>query len=179
MILFLGGLPGSGRKALANKLSAQYNVYHYELERFMPGTYVLNPHQELITKTRYPTSDVLMLRVYEKAAAEFPMLSKLHEHVVIDGTFHREKIRQYIFREAQKYFGSIAIIWIDRNSTPLSQKRLGKHSQKMVRTRIRIRSRFEAFPYPIARFTCNDSDPDVARNVWQLALADATHKKPL
>jgi hypothetical protein len=184
MIIFLGGFPGSNKRALVEKLSQKHDLYYHDLDRFMAQKQFFDMQMQFNKQAFYPRFDAERLLVYKKAAADLPMMSKLYENVIVSDSLHRKTPREYFFKEAKKYFDRIAIVWIevsDEQARRVITEQYGKNETlgplQVMRRRTRMQRVFEPFSYPVATFAYDDRDPDTAARLWELILTDAARKK--
>jgi hypothetical protein len=111
MLVVLGGLLGSGRRPLAEKLADKYGLYHYDIDG--KKLWRPSPDKRGNFKVLQPSTDAERLTIYRTALREFPLLSKMYPNAVVDESFHREIPRKYFLLEARKYYSPVIFVWVD------------------------------------------------------------------
>lgn len=112
MIIVLGGFVYNGRHILARHLAGATGGHLYPVgdkKLRQPG---LSRKGVLIAGVKQPNSDEEYDALYNKIAADLPMLVKLHDTVIIDDVFQREAPRER-FLAAAKRLDRTIFIWID------------------------------------------------------------------
>lgn len=113
MILVLGGLLGSGRRALARELSRYYGLYWYEIRQHQLRLPAVNRDKLFTSQLVIPREDAERQRVLTRATDELPLLSKMHPNVVTELAFHREQPRSFFLSEAAKHFSPVVFVWVE------------------------------------------------------------------
>ena len=113
MLICLGGFIGSGRKRLAHKLAQKAGYFYYDMESIKPHQIGFDRRGLVRDIVIGPQTDRARMLVYRRVAASLPLLAKMHTDVVLEDSFHRKESREFLFTEAQKYFGKVVFVWID------------------------------------------------------------------
>jgi len=113
MLVALGGLSGSGRKFLAQKLAEKYGFHYYDIGQKKARTGFFDAGNTFREQVFGPRNDKERTQMYERVVVDFPMLSKMYPNTVCESTFHRSVPRDYFFEEARKYFRPVIFVWID------------------------------------------------------------------
>lgn len=113
MLIVLGGVLGSGRKALGRALAAKYGFYHYDLADKKFREYHRNVHGEVEERVRQPHDDAARMHLYARAFAELRPLSKMYNTVLLEDSFHRKGPRDWLLAETKKIFSPVVFIWIE------------------------------------------------------------------
>jgi gluconate kinase len=132
MLLMLGGYIGSGRKTLAQELSDKHGFHLFDADRLKLKRSGFNAKGEFEQRNIRNREDHERLFLLRKIAAEFGMLSKLHENVVVSGIFHRAEPREFLLDEARKYFEPVIFVWIDTDETSAQARLERMATQKQI-----------------------------------------------
>lgn len=127
MLVLLGGLRGSGKREMAQELARREGFFHYVLDQHRPRSYFLNEKKEMVTYSIESTSDEDHIRIFKRACADFPLLSKMYRGVVITDQFHRKKPRDFLLSQARRYFSVIHCVWIEHEEQLALQRIYSAH----------------------------------------------------
>ena len=155
MLICIGGFPGSGVHYLADALSKKLNFHNFPLLELKQDPLLMQRHR--VEENIYPGfSDKILLQIYKKAATYFRMTSKMYPDIIIRDYFAREIPREFLFKEAEKYFGPPVVIWAASTSEEEVQtlhEALHEKDQARLKVMLRlqsdIRARFEPFTRPV------------------------------
>lgn len=123
MIICIGGFPGSGRRRLTHDLSKALGFYIYPLGETKRKPSFKGLHKFIRPARGSPYPDGILIQIYKRIVADFPLVSKMYPDIIVKDHFHREIPREFFFAEAEKYFGPPIIVWVDA-STEQSVARL-------------------------------------------------------
>lgn len=112
MIIVLGGFVYNGRHALARHLAAVTGAYLYPVHDRKLVQPNISRRGVITAGVRQPNSDQEYDQLYGKVMEDLPMLSKMHEVVIVDDAFHREGPRERFLAAAKKLDRTI-FVWID------------------------------------------------------------------
>lgn len=165
MVIFFGGLPGVGKTSLAETLSRQFGIYHYDLDvakRKLAPMFDKDYQKKL--DINVPISPVVLQDVFHAVAKEFAKLALTNKHIIVSDVFHNEVARQILLDAAKIYFGGYIFVLIEADDAivvnRLSTKSRGGHLLKdPIGMRENFKSIFEQFEHPDIVF-CNDSNFD-------------------
>ncbi len=181
MLILLGGYIGSGRKALAQKLAALYNVHNYDMKQHKFRSHEFNKKREVVETIHHIHRDEERLRIYRQCAQDLPLLSKMYQHVVVERTFHRKKPREFLLAEAKKSFDIVIFVWVDADETlvrgrleAMQQARLIESVEKALAEREEAKKEFEPFDVPPLMFTYTGEPEESARKLWALIQDDTS-----
>ena len=113
MLIVLGGFLGSGRSGLARLLASKAGFYYYSLHEKKMHHLSLDENRRIHERIMEPGTDALRMRMYREALKEFPMISKMHENVIVDDAFHRAQPRGFFLKEARAYFNPVVFVWVE------------------------------------------------------------------
>lgn len=113
MLVCLGGFAGSGRSDLAGALAERLGWHRCD------------------TRSDFPTlTDAYRLFFFKGLARTFPLLATMHANVILSAPLHRRKPREFLLREAEKQFGQVLFIWVERDG-PEATPRLAQRAARM------------------------------------------------
>lgn len=61
--------------------------------------------------------------------SDFAELSKVHQHIVVDETLHKQELRHYLFAGAKTYFTNYIVVWV-KTSEEVIVERLTREVRK-------------------------------------------------
>lgn len=174
MLIVLGGLPGSGRQKLTDRLAQKTGFHRYDLDS--KKLKVPPPQPGAPVRTLNPRNATERVRLYKTALAEFPRLSKMHDNVVIDDLFHHRASREYFLAEAQKFFAPIIFVWVDADEVSAQkniERMLARGKITSIEDTLRIRKRTQSRSEPpenalAFRFQSDIDLNDQAAALWEL-----------
>ncbi len=112
MVIFIGGLVGSGKTTLARALGKRLNVYYYDVDRVKEDIYPNDPDYRYNLDNKIPFSDKTRRKVFVRVVKDFEPLAQQHKNIIVDEILHKKVLRQVLFDGAKKYFGGYIIVWI-------------------------------------------------------------------
>lgn len=112
MIIFVGGLIGAGKSSVARGLAEHLSLHYYDVDELKREIYSQDPDFEYNMQHGVPFCEETRMKLFRKVVGDFAELSKWHEHLVVDETLHKIKLREFLFEHAEKYFGGYLVIWV-------------------------------------------------------------------
>lgn len=112
MIIFIGGLIGTGKTSLAKGVANKLNYFYYDVDAVKKEIYPTDPNYEYNLKNNIPFSDETRIKTFEKVVKDFSELSMKHKNIIVDETLHKKALRQILFDGAKKYFGRYIVVWV-------------------------------------------------------------------
>ena len=112
MLICIGGFAGSGRNRIAKELAKVLGFHNFNLTRLKKQPLIRHEHR-ITHEKLFSYSDELLLRIFRSAVSNFQQLSKMYPDMIVADYFTREIPREFLFNEAEKYFGPPLIIWMD------------------------------------------------------------------
>jgi predicted kinase len=122
VILFIGGPVGAGKTTLAKGLARTLSIRHYEIDPIKDEIYPSDPDYSYNLEHKIPFSNETRRRVFERAVADFAILSRDHTHMVVDEVLHKRDLRQILFDGADIHFGGHMIIWVQADEDIVRQR---------------------------------------------------------
>lgn len=160
MVIFIGGLIGTGKSSLAKALANKLDAYYFDIDEVKKRIYPTDPKYAYNLKNNIPFSDETRKKTFESVVLDFALLSKKHSLIVVDETLHKEKLRQILFEGAKKQFGSYILIWVKANEAVI-KKRFEEKSREnhMLKNPfemyLSLKNEFEPFKNPNLIFINN------------------------
>ncbi len=112
MVIFVGGLIGTGKTSLAKALSEKLGIYYYDVDLVKKMVYPTDPNYEYNLTNNIPFSDETRRKTFNQVVSDFARLSKEHNNIIVDETLHKKTLRQILFDGAEKYFGKYIIVLV-------------------------------------------------------------------
>lgn len=112
MIIFVGGIIGAGKSSVAKGLAEHLSVQYYDVDEHKRSIYRQDPDFHRNMENGIPFSEETRMKLFQQVVQDFAELSKTHQHLVVDETLHKQRLREYLFAGANKYFGGYLIIWV-------------------------------------------------------------------
>ncbi len=131
MLLLLGGFLGSGRRLLAKRIAKKYGFYRFDIETRKLPAHAFNVRRELVEKREKPKTDADRIKLFEKVVEDLALLSKMYDNIVLDSTFHRERVRDFFFKSTKKIFDRVEFVWIDSD-----EEAVGQHLEEMAQKKL-------------------------------------------
>jgi gluconate kinase len=129
MVIFVAGLVGVGKSAIARRLAERLSIHYYDIDDVKKAVYPEDPDFEQNIRDGIPFKEETRLKVFQKVAADFSRLAEHHKHLVVDETLHLRRPRQVLFDAAKACFGAYVIIWIKADEAVV-EKRLKSKARK-------------------------------------------------
>ena len=180
MIIFVGGVVGAGKSSVAKKLAEKLDFYYYDIDEIKKVVYQEDPDFEHNMLLGIPFKDETRGQVFDRVVKDFSRLQKTHDHIVVDETLHKRKLRNILFDGAKKYFGKYYVVWVDADEDVIegrlsSQVREGHILDDPMKMHRAFVKEFENFHQSIIQCrnnkTLNETVDDLMRlfrNVGQL-----------
>jgi predicted kinase len=109
-LLALAGGIGSGKSTIAEAVSQRLAIPVHSIDddkRFVGGSH---PEFDRWVADGVPFPDDFRRDVYDISLARLTELAKAHPVVIVEETFHRERLRQPFFESAAKLFGRVCLV---------------------------------------------------------------------
>ena len=129
MVIFVAGLVGVGKSAIARRLAERLSIHYYDIDGVKKVIYPQDPDFERNIRNGIPFKEETRLKVFQKVVADFSHLAEDHRHLVVDETLHLRRPRQVLLDAAKTYFGGYVIVWVKADEAIL-QERLKKKERK-------------------------------------------------
>jgi len=129
MVIFVAGLVGVGKSAIARFLAEKLSIPYYSVDDVKKIVYPQDPDFEQNIRNGIPFKEETRLKVFRQVAADFSSLAQNHEHLVVDETLHLRRPRQVLFDAAKACFGGYVIMWIKADETVI-ERRLSTKDRK-------------------------------------------------
>lgn len=122
MVIFVGGLIGTGKTSLARALAEKLGIYYYDVDLVKKEVYPADPNYEYNLKNNIPFSDETRVKTFNRVVEDFAKLAKEHKHIIVDETLHKKSLRQILFNGAEKYFEKYIIVWVKCNEITIKDR---------------------------------------------------------
>jgi len=122
MVIFVGGLIGTGKTSLARALAEKLGFYYYDVDLVKKEVYPTDPNYEYNLKNNIPFSDETRIKTFNRVVDDFAKLAKEHKHIVVDETLHKKSLRKILFEGAKKYFGKYIIVWVKADEETIKER---------------------------------------------------------
>jgi gluconate kinase len=160
MLLVLGGIAGSGRRRVTRTFAARHDFHLYSIRNKMVRRLEKGAGGLMRERLYEPKSDDERIRLYERIAKDFYMLSTMYEHVIMTDTFHRARPREYFLNEARQHFSDVVFAWISSDDEHMRERVLRRmpHGEHFIKATLKDKEthelEFEALPAgtPIVRY---------------------------
>ncbi|MBN2032992.1 MAG: AAA family ATPase [Deltaproteobacteria bacterium] len=129
MVIFVAGLVGVGKSAIARRLAERLFIDYYDIDTVKKAIYPQDPDFERNIRNGIPFKEETRLKVFHKVINDFPHLAQTRKHLVVDESLHLRRPRQILFDAAQRYFGGYAIVWVKADEA-IIQERLKSKERK-------------------------------------------------
>jgi len=129
MVIFVAGLVGVGKSAIARRLAEKLSIHYYDIDAVKKIIYPQDPDFERNISDGIPFKEETRLRVFQKVVDDFSHLAEYHRHLVVDETLHLRRPRQVLFDAAKTYFGGYVIVWVKADEA-IIQERLRSKERK-------------------------------------------------
>lgn len=122
MLILLGGFLGSGRKRLARQLAKTYGFHLYDTEAKKTHRSVFQEDGSVKDVVQRPRTNELRSLLYKTILDNLPVESKMYPDTIIEDSFHLKEPREFLIKEAAKYFAPIVFVWIDSDETHVEER---------------------------------------------------------
>lgn len=126
----LGGLRGSGKHALAKELSLRHSFFHFNVDQHKFPRYIRNRSGALVEGKEPVRSDEDWTRLFMRVTDDFPLVSKMYEHIVLNAPFHRAGPREYFFAKARQFFSPAIFVWVESDDESIRLRVKAAHPNK-------------------------------------------------
>lgn len=112
MLVAIAGSIGAGKSTVAGAVAARLAIplHSIDEDKLAEGSAHEDFRQWVAQGIPFP--DAFRVAVFERTLSKLRQLARDHEHVVVEETFHRRKVRDPFFREAGELFGGMLLIEI-------------------------------------------------------------------
>jgi len=129
MVIFVGGLIGTGKTSLAQALGESLGIFYYDVDLIKKEVYPTDPNYNYNIENSIPFSNEIRIRNFELVSDDFVKLSRNHENIIVDETLHKESLRQILFKAAKRHFGGYIVIWIRTDEKIIKERLLNKQRE--------------------------------------------------
>ena len=134
MVIFVAGLVGVGKSAIARLLADRLSIHYYAIDDVKKVIYPQDPDFEQNIRNGIPFKEETRLKVFRQVAADFISLAKNHRHLVVDETLHLRRPRQVLFDAAKACSGGYVIIWVKADEAIIEQRLRSKARKDHILT---------------------------------------------
>jgi gluconate kinase len=134
MVIFVAGLVGVGKSAIAKLLADKLSIHYYSVDEVKKVVYPQDPDFERNIRDGIPFKEETRLKVFHQVAADFSRLAKGNKHLVVDETLHLRRPRQVLFDAAKACFGGYVIIWVGADEAVIEQRLRSKDRKDHILT---------------------------------------------
>jgi gluconate kinase len=129
MVIFVAGLVGVGKSAIARRLADKLSIHYYAIDDVKKIIYPQDSAFEQNIRNGIPFKEETRLKVFRKVVADFSHLARTDKHLIVDETLHLRRPRQVLFDAAKTLFGGYGIVWV-RASEAIILERLKNKERK-------------------------------------------------
>ena len=129
VVIFVAGLPGTGKSSIAKCLAEKYSIHYYDIDEVKKVIYPQDPDFEYNMRHGIPFKEETRLKVFEQVMVDFKQLAKKCHHLVVDEALHLKRSRQVLFDGAKAYFGGYVVVWV-KTDEALVEARLRNKNRK-------------------------------------------------
>ena len=122
MVIFVGGLPGSGKSSVARFLAEKLSIHYYDVDEVKKLIGPQDPDFEYNMKQGIPFTEEVRLKVFRKVVEDFKSLSKSNAHLLVDESLHLKKSRQVLFDGAKAHFGGYVVVWVKTDEAIVEER---------------------------------------------------------
>ncbi len=122
MIIFVGGLIGTGKSSLAKALAEKLGAYYYDVDKIKKEVYPTDPDYEYNMANSIPFSNETRIRTFNRVVEDFPKLATQHKYIVVDETLHKKSLREILFEGAKKYAGGYIVVWVKADESVIRER---------------------------------------------------------
>jgi gluconate kinase len=126
MIIFIGGLPGTGKSSVARCLAEKLSINYYDVDEVKKVIGPQDPDFDYNMKHGIPFTEEMRLKVFKKVVEDFESLSKSNRHLLVDESLHLKKSRQVLFDGAKAHFGGYVIVWVKTDEQIVEERLTSK-----------------------------------------------------
>jgi gluconate kinase len=134
MVIFVAGLVGVGKSAIARRLAERLSIPYYDVDDVKKVIYPQDPDFERNIRNGIPFKEETRLKVFRRVAADFISLAKDHKHLVADETLHLKRPRQVLLDAARACFGGYVILWVTASEAVIEQRLKTKNRKDHILT---------------------------------------------
>jgi gluconate kinase len=134
MVIFVAGLVGVGKSAIARSLADKLSIPYYCVDDVKKVIYPQDPDFERNIRNGIPFKEETRLKVFQRVAGDFSGLAARHKHLVVDESLHLKRPRQVLFDAANACFGGYVIIWVKADEAVIEQRLKSKARKDHILT---------------------------------------------
>lgn len=112
MIIFVGGLPGTGKTSLSKAVAQQLGIFHVDVDEVKKRIYPTDPDFERNIQEGLHFSDATRTRVMEDVAKSFHALHAKHKHIMVEEVLQKKILRDILYKGAMETFGTYLVIHV-------------------------------------------------------------------
>jgi uncharacterized protein len=133
MIIFMGGLPGTGKTSLAKALAERLNLFHFDVDEVKKRIYPTDPDYERNIREGLPFSDATKQKVLAEVSRSFPALCTKYKHILVEEVLQKNHQRDFLYESAKKYCGSYFVIHITAPEETIRERLTQKRDDHILR----------------------------------------------
>jgi predicted kinase len=134
MVIFVAGLVGVGKSAIAKRLAERLSIHYYDIDGVKKAIYPQDPDFEKNIRNGIPFKEGTRLKVFQKVVSDFSRLAASHRHLVVDETLHLRRPRQVLLDAAKTSFGGYVIVWVKADEAVIEQRLTSKSRKDHILT---------------------------------------------
>jgi gluconate kinase len=134
MVIFVAGLVGVGKSAIASRLAERLSIHYYDIDGVKKVIYPQDPDFDRNIRNGIPFKEETRLKVFQKVVTDFSRLAENHRHLVVDETLHLRRLRQILFDAAEACFGGYVVIWVKAEEAVIEQRLRSKDRKDHILT---------------------------------------------
>jgi gluconate kinase len=134
MVVFVAGLVGVGKSAIAKRLADRLSIAYYAIDDVKKVIYPQDPDFERNIRKGIPFKEETRLKVFRQVVTDFSHLAENHKHLVVDESLHLRRPRQVLFDAAKACFSGYVIIWVKADEAIIEQRLRSKNRKDHILT---------------------------------------------
>ena len=134
MVIFVAGLVGVGKSAIASRLAERLSIHYYDIDGVKKVIYPQDPDFDRNIRNGIPFKEETRLKVFQKVVTDFSRLAENHRHLVVDESLHLRRPRQVLFDSARAYFGGYVIVWVKADEAVIERRLKSKDRKDHILT---------------------------------------------
>jgi len=134
MVIFVAGLVGVGKSAIARLLADRLSIHYYAIDDVKKVIYPQDPDFEQNIRNGIPFKEETRLKVFQRVVTDFSHLAINHKHLIVDEALHLRRPRQVLFDAAKAHFGGYVIIWVKADEAVIERRLKSKDRKDHILT---------------------------------------------